>query len=374
MEFDKSMIYKINGRSQWSYKESFIDFLRFRLQIATPLYKLAKEIGMGYAALKGIIDKNGIEIIPGKFDINFKAIYQDYDWCYKKFFTEGLNHKEMAKEANCSERVIEKWCNEVHRLNQEYRHENKQLNIIQQDLIVGSLLGDGHIDKRPTQPLFIVGHAEDQKEYLYWKYDILKDVCNKEPSYIAEAVREFNGRGYKCQPSYRLCTRIQNCLIKYRNMTNLELFNNLNEFSFSIWMLDDANRSHSNWELCIAEMEDLFDDIKRILYKKFNINCIQKGDIRYITFDAISSRVIDQIILKNIPNNLDIIKSKITENYISKPQKYVYLNDNGVDITLPDFCRKYNANYKTMHRIYNKYKTTDGSFLLNLLREGEQVG
>lgn len=249
---------------------------------------------------------------------NYKAIYQDYDWCYQKFFIEGLNHEEMAKEANCSKRVIEKWCTERHRLTQKYRQEHKRFNKQQHNLLIGSLLGDGHIDKRETQPLFIVNHAENQKDYLYYKYKILKDLCNKEPSFVKGGEKYFRttNKKYICQDSYRICTRIYDEFIKYRNMTLRELLNNLNKYSFCIWMLDDAYRNMYQWELCIAEMEYEIDYIKYILKTKFNLKFEQRTDERYIAFSSEDSKLIDRIILKNIPNNLDIIKYKITENDI----------------------------------------------------------
>jgi len=245
----------------------------------------------------------------------FKAIYQNYDWCYQKYMIEGLNHEEMALEAKCSMRVIEKWCSEIHKLTQKYRQENKKLSVLQSDLIIGSMLGDGHIDKRETQPLFIVSHAENQKDYLYYKYNILKDLCNKEPSYIEEGLRNFGEGIYKCQPQYRLCTRIHDCLLEYRDKSYTYLLNLLNEYSLLIWILDDAYRGRSNWTLCVAEYTQSDIDCGiRILKDRFDLICWQNKDVRYLSFDAESSRAIDRIILKNLPNNFDIIKYKITEN------------------------------------------------------------
>ena len=265
-----------------------------------------------------------------KYNIHYKAIYQDYNWCYQKFFIEGLNHDEMAKEANCTKRVIEKWCQEKHKLTQKYRQKNMTFNNLQKDLLIGSLLGDGHIDKRKTQPLFIVVHAENQKDYLYYKYEILKNLCNKEPSFIEGKEQYFSNKKYMRQNLYRVCTRIHDELIKYRKMELKELLDNLNEYSFSIWMLDDAYRTYSQWELCIAEMEHETEYIINIIKNKFNITPYITKDIRYLKFKANDSRKIDKIILENIPNDLDIIKYKITKNHISKERKYIHIKDNNL--------------------------------------------
>lgn len=287
-----------------------------------------------------------------KNDSRFKAIYQDYDWCYQKFMIEGLNHDEMAKEADCTKRVIQKWCVERHRLTQKYRQQHKQLNNMQEALIVGSLLGDGHIDKRDTQPVFIVGHAVNQKDYLYFKYDLMKDFCNISPSHIKGTVKYFpdNSKGYLVQDAYRFCTRIHDCFLEYRNMTIKNLLDKLNSFSLSIWILDDGHRGRSNWQVCVANFADCEKEYAmKMLRQKFNLDCyIPNLDNRYIYFKANSTRVIDDIILKEIPNNLDIIKYKITENnQIASPQKRAYINIDGEDILLTEYCEKNNLPYKS---------------------------
>lgn len=51
----------------------------------------------------------------------------------------------------------------------------------------------------------------------------------------------------------------------------------------------------------------------------FGVQGHQNKDLRYVYFNAESSRKIDDIILRNIPNNLDIIKYKILDKYKHKP-------------------------------------------------------
>ena len=243
----------------------------------------------------------------------FKAIYQDYDWLYQKIIIEGLNKEAIARLCGASKRVIEKWVNEKYKLNQKTRQQIQTINKKQEDIIIGSLLGDGHIDKRKTQPLFIVSHAENQKDYLYWKYNILKNLCNKEPSIISSKIKYFNDKPYICQPSYRMTTRIIDELKFYRNLSSKDLINMINETSFSVFMLDDGHRSNKKiWGVCVAsypeeeklEMIDVFKE-------KFEIVGYLCKDTRYMNFRVPCSKIIDEIILRNIPNDLDIIQYKI---------------------------------------------------------------
>lgn len=330
------------------YGEGFIEWLKNNSKRYHSVSDLSRDLNIYIDLIHKICKENSIEFNYKKNDPRYRKIYQDYDWCYEKFINEGLNHEEMSIEANCSKRVIKKWCVEKHRLTAEFRKENKQLSQIQRDLIIGSMLGDGHIDKREAQPIFIVVHAENQKDYLYYKYNILKDLCNKEPSFIKESIHNFGqDKMYKCQPQYRISTRIYDCFKDYRGKDYTSYLKQMNEFSFSIWMLDDGYRGDA-WQLCVAEYtQDDIDYAINKFQKDYNLLSWQKKDKRYLQFDADSSRKIDKIILNNIPNDLDIIQDKIINNKKIRPkQKRVFLDINGDSILLKDFCRDNKLNYK----------------------------
>lgn len=59
------------------------------------------------------------------------------------------------------------------------------------DVIVGSLLGDARLECRskgirvPITARFRVHHGFKQKEYVFWKYKVLKDLVMKEPREIS---------------------------------------------------------------------------------------------------------------------------------------------------------------------------------------------
>jgi hypothetical protein len=152
---------------------------------------------------------------------------------------------------------------------------------------------------------------------------------------------------YLCQPSYRINTRIYDCLLNYRDKTYTYLLNLMNKFSLSIWFLDDGFRSDSNWQLCVAEytQEDIYNALE-IFKTKFNIIGKQEKDLRYLRFTADSSRIIDKIILKNIPNNLDVIQNKIINNNIHESQKFLYVNYNNENVKFHELCKELNLNYK----------------------------
>lgn len=274
---------------------------------------------------------------------NFKAVYQEYDWCYERYILKGMTHEEMAKEANASIRVIQKWCVEKHGLHRNSFKELHKLNDIQKELIISGTLGDGHIDKRETQPMYIEVHADDEKDYMFWKYNILKNICNKPPVYKSEnTINHLSDKEYLCKPSYRLNSRIIDDLKQIRGMSIIEKISNLKELGLSTYILDDGYRCSSNWELCIAKFTQE-DKLFFINYckDKFLLNCWLEKDDRYITFDANSSRTLDEIILRNIPNELDIIHKKILDKKLCKENNYLFvLSNSGERIGLSSYFRK----------------------------------
>ena len=321
---------KVNGdKIYWKEKGHIwcynLELLKEFVKIESNKYASIKDMtkGLGvYESFFSNIEKEenikfeynfNVELMSSN-NVNYKAIYQDYDWCYQKFMVEGLNHKQMAELADCSVRVIEKWCTEIHKLTQKHRQSNKKLNEIQRDLVVGSLLGDGHIDKREGQSLFIVSHAQNQKDYLYWKYEILKDFCNIPPRKYEGKERVFGNKAYMCQDHYRIATRLIDDLDKYKIMSISEIIKELNEFSLSIFVLDDGYREKGGrWQLCVAMFSD---EDKQVFINKLNNEFGIDGyicscDNRYINFTKENSKKLDKIILANIPNELDVIKYKI---------------------------------------------------------------
>lgn len=303
---------------------------------------------------------------------NFKAIYQDYDWCFERFINRGMTHQEMADECGASLRVIQKWCSEKHRINKDTFKELKKLNKIQYELIMFGRLGDGHIDKRENEPMYIESHSEGERDYIFWKYSILKDLCNNEPKRYESRYKSFGSeKKYMCQPFYRLNTRTINHLKEIRNMKRIDIIKRLNEFGLSLHILDDGYRDKL-WELCLAEYTDEEVELYlNICKEKFGIYGKREKDNRYVRFDAPSSRKIDEIILKNIPNDLDIIHKKIIDNEkIPIAKNYTWILDNGNKVGLNSFCRENGIAYMKTKQLVDELgiKQIERNDFLQLLK------
>lgn len=243
---------------------------------------------------------------------NYKAIYQDYDWCYERYVNQRMSFEEMAAEGNTTKRTIEKWCSDIHQLNRRTIKNLLHLTDEQRQLIIAGTLGDGHIDRRDDQPMYIESHAEDEKDYLFWKYDILKNLCNKPPSYIKAEYHTFGGnKEYLCKPQYRINTKIIMELNDIKNMSRMDKIRDLTSFQISLLLLDDGSRSTS-WELCVAEwLADEVDVLIDVCRDRFGFDFKKRKDTRYLGTSVESTKIIDSIILDNVPNDLDIIHKKI---------------------------------------------------------------
>lgn len=288
----------------------------------------------------------------------FKAIYQDYDWCYERYINRRMSLEEMAEEAGCSLRVLKKWCVEKHRIHRNSFKQLKKMTEQQYKLIEVGILGDGHIDKREDQPMYIESHTIEEKDYLFYKYNILKDLCNKEPVYHDGGYYSFStDNEYLCKPFYRFNTKIINELKSIRNKNRVEIISNLNEWQVSLLFLDDGHRANL-WQLCVAEWSE--EQVSALLNRllEFNIRGKIQKDERYISFDAYSSKNLDEMILNNIPNELDIVHKKIIDNSkIKKYQNNFYvLTDNG-KIGLRKYCKQNKYMYLMV-----KFKIDEMSF------------
>ena len=309
-----------NRNQRPTCNQKFLDWCVANAERFSSYYTMVKELGLDGRAFQRLMDDYNIVLIFDSKAAHTPKLYQDYDWLYNQIVTLNKPRKQVAEENGWTVRVLEKWMG-ILGINRRTYQDLKQMSDKQRDLIKFSLLGDGCIS---DTGFFIVSHSEKQKDYLYWKYEMLKDLCSHEPTRYDETDKAFKGSTYHCDATYRFNTRKINELIDIRNRSVIEIINELNEFGLSIWMLDDGCRS-SSWELCVASYTD--EERKEILSKLHEMGLksaiLRNCDSRYLRLDAYDSRTLDTIILRNIPHDLDVIKTKILENTKIRPERVI---------------------------------------------------
>jgi len=123
----------------------------------------------------------------------------------------------------------------------EKNANNKTLNLLNQDqtdLVIGASLGDGNLDYRGSDSYSCrvkMIQGEEQKEYLYWKANILNS---------SESVYKIENNGYSNNTAYSVNTKCFYFKEKYKNYKYL--ISKLNFRSLAILWMDDGNLSKYN--------------------------------------------------------------------------------------------------------------------------------
>jgi len=124
----------------------------------------------------------------------------------------------------------------------------------QLNVIIGSLLGDARLECRSKgirakyTARFRVHHGEKQKEYVWWKYEILKDLISREPREISWTNKKRNLKEVSC---YFHTKSLENFgiihEIFYKNRVKkfpTEILSIFSDQMLAVWYMDDGSNNH----------------------------------------------------------------------------------------------------------------------------------
>lgn len=138
------------------------------------------------------------------------------------------------------------------------------LTQLQRSLIIGSVLGDGYIRIMPgRKDAFLeVNHSLKAKDYVDWKYFVLKNICNSEPKEREtnegrHAYRFFTKQDKEITEIYNLFYRDGKKIIP----KELEI----NPIVLAVWLMDDGSKSNGGVYLNTQQFSML--DQKRLLHQ-----------------------------------------------------------------------------------------------------------
>lgn len=263
--------------------------------------------------------------------MNNDYLYRNREWIYNQFVNLGKECHEIAKENGWSTRVVQKWTNEKYGFTHNFRRDNFRPNETQLQIIYAGILGDGCLSQRKdidfTQYIFV--QAEEHKDYIEWIFNNLKNMCkHKDLAYTPSCKKPFK-KDYKgtikyfdIQGTYRLSTRGYKFLKDIKCLNRYEIIDRMNDMSIGLYFLDDGYKSDTyTWSICMGNMNET--EVNYFINKLNSIGIHHKSiylhhsrSIRgkfyyYLKFDKENSNIIDKIILKYLPRDLDIIKKKI---------------------------------------------------------------
>jgi recombination protein RecA len=153
----------------------------------------------------------------------------------------------------------------------------KILTVMQEDLVIGSLLGDEHLVKTTKGYAFRVNHGAKQREYVDWKFRIMEQFTNSQPKL--------------CQNCYYFLTIshpfFQTLRDKFYEANNKRLPIQLikkrfNPFILAVWTMDDGTKEGRQFRInshCFSIAENEF--LQGILSTKLGINSTLNKDKGY---------------------------------------------------------------------------------------------
>ncbi len=124
-------------------------------------------------------------------------------------------------------------------------YKKQDLTQEQKDFLYGTVLGDGSMcipAKDCTNAIFTAGQGLKQKEYLMWKYMIMKEWTNSPPKIYH--TKNSYGSGYTISfatGTHPVFTKIyKECYPNGKKIVSIECLNNLSDFSLAVWYMDDG--------------------------------------------------------------------------------------------------------------------------------------
>jgi len=228
-------------------------------------------------------------------------------------YNKGKTLKEIGDIYGVDRRVIGLWfkkCGIKTDDNRTRYEELREMPLTQQqkEFLLGNMLGDGHLAKLGTMARLFVIHCEKQKDYLLWKYELLKNIIS------SSGLRFDSNAKYPhwefvtiCHPElltlHKLFYRdklkiISKELIEY-------LMKNMTAFSLAVLLMDDG--SITDKRIAIAtngfsknENQMLAD----LLYNKFGLtakvvkhNYYKRNKVYYeLVFDVENSKKLEDIV------------------------------------------------------------------------------
>lgn len=184
------------------------------------------------------------------------------------------------------------------------------LPIEQDSLILGTLLGDGSIEKRWKNPRLRIDHSISQKEYVFWKYKVLRTIATREPRILYEKDK----RSGKTFPRWYFGTKAMPDLEFYyrlfyngrRKIISARITNYLtNPLSLAVWLMDDGYKRNDCDALRLSTDCFSFEEqtiLQECLLKNFDIcsKIHRKGKAWNIYIPSIEMKKIRTMIQEHI--------------------------------------------------------------------------
>ncbi len=143
------------------------------------------------------------------------------------------------------------------------------LTQLQKSVIIGSILGDGYLRQMPNRKdaFLEINHSIAAKDYVDWKYSILKNISKSPP-------KSRKGKGTRI--SYRFFTRqhpeISEFYLKFYENRKKRISDNLklDPIILAVWFMDDGSKCRKS-DVYLNTQQFSKDDQNRLIAALANL-------------------------------------------------------------------------------------------------------
>ena len=203
-----------------------------------------------------------------------KTTKYNYD-LVKSLHEQGLTNGEIKKLTNYSFEALRYIRNKLNIPTKTYREINLTEN--EEQIILGSLLGDGAIIKQYRYPMFTFSHSLKQERYALWKYEFLKtlpftykyyDQLDKRSGNITKVVKVYS----RTNPLYNYYKEM--FYNTGKKEVTAEIVNKLKPLGIAIWFQDDGYNHQNGYYIATNSFSlESCNIIKNYFKEVYNINC-----------------------------------------------------------------------------------------------------
>lgn len=238
---------------------------------------------------------------------NFKYVTGISEDVFLEHYNKGLRDYEISKILNISVNSIKYMRN---KLNLKRTEKPVHLTKFQRSVLIGTILGDGHLRISNINAYGDFAHSLKQKEYALNKYDILKNICfpPKEESFIDKRSNKTYNRIHVRFSASSYLTDIYKMTYKEKKkIISKEILSEFNEISLAYLFMDDGYKVRDGYAISTNcfDTESLIN-LKQLFNDKFDIDfSIWKSHIVYIPVryakkfkSIVSPYIIDSMLYK----------------------------------------------------------------------------
>lgn len=216
-------------------------------------------------------------------------------------FIEKFNFNEISPKQLREE--VTKWRKEI--------QKNPLMLLTQRehDLIIGSLLGDASIRQREKNSCFRVSHSLKQKDYINFKFNLLKNFKFSE---FKETKRKIKKKNIDV---IDLSTHTHPVFNYYRNLfykngkkiITKDMLNKLNPRSLAFWICDDGSYNNRQGYIVLCTNSFSLNEhrlMKKLFNERFGLDPtigFRDGKYYYLRFKQEDSKKLIEIIKSFIP-------------------------------------------------------------------------